>query len=171
MISGQTSPPREVHIVPFEPRFAAAFKALNEEWITRFFALEAADRKVLDAPEANIIASGGHILIARCGLGAVGACALLKVDADSYELAKMAVAPQYQGRGIGRQLGSAAISLARAHGARRLYLESNTILERAIALYRGLGFRERPARCSPYTRCNIHMEMEFPPDIANARSE
>jgi len=151
-----------VQIVPFEPRFGAAFKGLNEEWITRFFVLEPADRKVLDAPEANIIAVGGHILIALLGADVVGTCALLKVDTESYELAKMAVAPRAQGKGIGRQLGEAAISLARAQGARRLYLESNTKLEPAIALYRGLGFTERPARGSSYTRCNLHMELALP---------
>ncbi len=117
---------------------------------------------MLDAPEANIIAAGGCILIALGGADVVGTCALLKVDADSYELAKMAVAPHAQGKGIGRQLGEAAISRARAQGARRLYLESNTKLERAIALYRGLGFTERPARGSAYTRCNIHMELTLP---------
>ncbi len=146
-------------IVPFAPPFGRAFKELNEEWITRYFALEPADRKVLDAPEANIIASGGHILIALMGTDVVGTCALLKVDAESFELAKMAVAPRAQGTGIGRQLGEAAIALARDQGARRLYLESNTKLESAIALYRRLGFAERPARCSSYTRCNIHMEL------------
>lgn len=148
-----------MQIVPFEARFGASFKALNEEWITQYFVLEPADRKVLDAPEANILAAGGHILIALSGADVVGACALLKVDAESFELAKMAVAPRAQGMGIGRQLGEAAIALARVHGARKLYLESNTKLERAIALYRRLGFTERPARCSSYTRCNIHMEL------------
>lgn len=149
-----------MRIVSFAPQYGPAFKALNEEWITRYFALEAADRKVLDAPEANIIAAGGHILIALAGTEPVGACALLKIDADGFELAKMAVMPRFQGRGVGRRLGAAAITLAKSHGARRICLESNTRLESAIALYRRLGFKERPSPGSAYCRCDIYMELD-----------
>lgn len=147
--------------MPFAPPYAAAFKALNEEWITRYFALEAADRKVLDAPEANIIAAGGHILMALAGTEPVGACALLKVDADCFELAKMAVTPRFQGRGVGRRLGAAAIALAKSQGARRMCLESNTKLASAIALYRRLGFEEKPSPGSAYCRCDIYMERDL----------
>ena len=41
-----------MRIVPFSPELASAFAALNREWIERLFALEEADLKVLENPEA-----------------------------------------------------------------------------------------------------------------------
>ena len=72
----------------------------------------------------------------------------------------MAVSPTAQGLGIGFQLGQAAIAQARALGAKRVYLESNTKLKPALSLYHKLGFRKTVAgQPSPYERCNIQMEL------------
>ena len=48
-------------------------------------------------------------------------------------------------------------------GARKVYLESNTILTPALSLYEKLGFQTLPddARASPYERCNIQMERDL----------
>ena len=48
---------------------------------------------------------------------------------------------------------------ARELGASRVFLESNTILEPAINLYRKLGFTPVQDEASPYDRCNIQMEI------------
>jgi GNAT superfamily N-acetyltransferase len=77
----------------------------------------------------------------------------------SYELAKMAVDEPARGKGIGWRLGRAVLARARELGAKRVYLESNTILEPAIKLYRQLGFRTIQGGASPYDRCNIQMEV------------
>jgi GNAT superfamily N-acetyltransferase len=73
----------------------------------------------------------------------------------------MGVDPDYQGLGIGYALGKAVLQDARERGAKRVYLESNTILEPAIRLYRKLGFQAFEGRDSPYQRCNIQMEIFF----------
>ena len=150
-----------VRVVPYEPRYRAAFKALNEEWITQYFQIEDADRKALDEPEANILNKGGEILVALLGGEPVGVCALVKMDDVTFELAKMAVTPRVQGRGIGFILGRAAIVAARERGAQRVYLESNTNLAPALALYRKLGFQSIPSRPSPYQRADIQMELRL----------
>ncbi|OGX87949.1 bifunctional helix-turn-helix transcriptional regulator/GNAT family N-acetyltransferase [Hymenobacter coccineus] len=137
-----------------------AFRALNVDWIERHFALEPADLKALDQPEHYILTPGGCILLAEMGGQVVGACALLKQDEHSYELAKMAVSPAVQGRRIGQRLGEAAVQRARALGARRVYLESNTKLTAALGLYHKLGFQHLPqAIPSPYARANVQMEL------------
>ena len=89
----------------------------------------------------------------------LGTCALIKLVARCYELAKMAVADSAKRRGIGWALGEAVIERARQLGASRLYLESNTVLEPAIELYRKLGFSPVPTQPSAYQRCNIQMEL------------
>lgn len=153
----------EVQVVDYIPEYQADFKQLNVEWIERYFHLEAADLKALDHPDEYILQRGGHILLARYQGRAVGACALLRMDDTTYELAKMAVSPTAQGLGIGWTLGQAAIARARALGARRLYLESNTKLAPAINLYHKLGFQKTVAgHPSPYERCNIQMELLLP---------
>ncbi len=153
------STPGDMRIVEYEPVHQASFKRLNEEWITRWFTLEKADHQALDHPEEYILTPGGQILMALLDAEAVGTCALLRRDNDSFELAKMSVAEHARGRGLGLLLGRAAIDRARQLGARRLFLESNTRLEPAINLYRKLGFREIKEAASPYARCNIQMEL------------
>ena len=149
-----------IEIVAFEPQHQPAFRHLNEEWISRWFRMEAADYDVLEHPQDYILDKGGHILMALDAGEPVGTCALLRVDADTFELAKMSVAERIRGQRVGQQLGEAAIDKAKRLGARRLVLESNTVLELAIRLYRKLGFRELcGAKGSAYQRCNIQMEL------------
>ena len=54
----------------------------------------------------------------------------------------MAVSDAHKGRGLGRALMAACVERARAAGAPRLYLETNSGLAPALALYRSFGFRE-----------------------------
>jgi GNAT superfamily N-acetyltransferase len=91
----------------------------------------------------------------------VGACALLRNDDGSFELAKMAVDPVARGRHVGRALGEAAIARARALGAPYVELLSNTKLVPAITLYRSLGFVEVALPASDYERANIKMVLDL----------
>jgi GNAT superfamily N-acetyltransferase len=76
-----------------------------------------------------------------------------------FELAKMAVNPAAQGKHIGWLLGNAIIETAKLAGAKKIFLESNTILKPAIQLYHKLGFKKIINRPSPYERSNIQMEL------------
>ena len=150
----------EVSIVDYEPQYQSVFKALNEEWISQYFKMEKADYRALDDPDGYILDKGGYILVALHKGEPVGVCALIKMaDEYDFELAKMAVSPQAQGRSIGYLLGRATIEKAKSVGASKLYLESNTILQPAINLYQKLGFQRIVGRTSPYERCNIQMEL------------
>lgn len=154
---------QKVNIVDYEPAHHEAFRSLNHAWITKYFKLEESDNKSLDHPEETILKPGGHIFMAKYEEDLVGTCALLKMndEAYDYELVKMAVAESAQGKNIGWLLGKACIDKARAMGARKLYLESNTRLEAAINLYHKLGFQRVVGKPSPYERCNIQMELEL----------
>jgi ribosomal protein S18 acetylase RimI-like enzyme len=154
---------KRVEIVNYEPKYKAAFKALNMEWISMYFKMEEADYKALDNPEDYILAKGGHILVAVFNNEPIGVCALVKMQDDEYdyELAKMAISPKLQGMHIGLTLAQAVIEKAKSLGARNVYLESNTILEPAVNLYRKLGFQEIVGRPSPYERANIKMLLDL----------
>jgi len=148
-----------VEIREFEAGDAEAFRALNEEWIMRYFALEPRDVETLGDPETKILARGGQIFFAIREGQPVGCVALVTMGEREFEISKMAVTSAAQGMGLGRRLMERAIDAARQRGASRLYLETNHVLTPAIALYESVGFRHLPAGDSPYTRADVRMEM------------
>ena len=146
----------------FQPGDEVAFRELNEVWIVKHFSLEEPDRKVLGDPKGYILDNGGEIIMAVDDGMTVGCCALLARGEGDFELGKMTVREDCQGRGIGRQLLLAVIARAKEIGATRLYLESNTKLGNALHLYEAVGFRHLPperVQPSPYARSNVHMEL------------
>ena len=151
-----------MQIVEYRPELAGAFKALNEAWITQYFAIEAKDREVLDDPQGKIIDRGGRILFLVEGDEVAGWCALMAMADGGFEVAKMAVAESHKGKGLGRALMAACVERARAAGAPRLYLETNSALAPALALYRSFGFRELDGMSrgpSDYARVDVWMEL------------
>ncbi|MBB4801842.1 DNA-binding MarR family transcriptional regulator/N-acetylglutamate synthase-like GNAT family acetyltransferase [Flavobacterium nitrogenifigens] len=152
---------KNVKIVEYDSKYKDAFKALNVEWISTYFEMEESDYKALDNPEDYIINKGGKILVALYENEPVGVCALIKSNVADYdfEMAKMAVSPKAQGKSIGWLLGKAIADKAKELGAKKIYLESNTILKPAINLYYKLGFEKVFGLETPYKRCNIQMEL------------
>ena len=153
----------DIKITPYKAEYKQAFKTLNKRWIDKYFVMEEADYNALDNPESYIINKGGQILYALHNEIPVGVCALIKLvnHPYDYELAKMAVMPKYHGQGIGKKLAYAIIKAAKEAGGQTLFLESNTILEPAIKLYRKIGFIELEKIESPYERSNIHMVLKL----------
>jgi len=150
-----------VAIIPFERRYGPDFKRLNLEWLQKHFKVEPIDEAVLSRPAA-IVKNGGFILLAQIGKLIVGTCALIKQGESRYELSKMAVTERYQGLGIGRQLLQSAISTFAASADGELFLETNSALLPAIALYESVGFVHamRPAGPSHYERSDVYMVYE-----------
>jgi len=148
-------------IVDFRPEHGPAFKALNEAWIRKFFALEPKDVETLADPQGKIVDRGGRIFMALESGEAVGCVAMIALDDGGYEVAKMAVDESAQGRGVGRALLQRCIDQARALAAPRLYIETNSSLAAAVGLYRAMGFADLPARETPYARCDTWMELRL----------
>lgn len=151
-----------VEFRPFEPGDESAFLELNQAWIADNFVVEEKDREVLNDPVGHILDLGGAIFMAAQEGVAMGTCALLAMEEGVFEVAKMTVAEQYRGQGIGRRLLAHVIGRAREMGASRLYLETNSKLENAIHVYESLGFRHLPperVRASAYARADVYMEL------------
>lgn len=151
----------EFEIIEYEPEFIEDFKRLNFEWISKFFKLEKPDIDQLNDPEKFILLNGGKIWLARLGADIIGTITLKKESESVYELSKMAVAPDFQGRGVARALAQHLIDEAKRIGAKKLFLESNKKLAPALNLYKKLGFNEVPVLESPYTRADFRAEMTF----------
>ena len=152
----------DVRIVTFERSLAKAFADLNYEWIERYFVIEDHDREILEHPTDYVIDRGGQIFFAMVGDQVAGTVALIDAAGESFELAKMAVSPAFQGKGIGDRLMEACIEHADASGKQRLFLLSNTKLGPAINLYRKHGFIETVLDGrSSYERVDIRMELDL----------
>jgi GNAT superfamily N-acetyltransferase len=149
-----------ITVVPFRRELAGDFRRLNLDWIERLFAVEKADRKVLDDPEAAIVAKGGMIFFALDGEAVVGTAAIIRFSDARFELAKMAVAGTHQRRGIGELLGQACKDWAVRKGVQTVFLETNSRLANAIRLYERLGFRHAvDPHPSDYARSDVYMEL------------
>lgn len=152
---------KAVEIVDYSPEYLMAFKRLNIMWINSHWSLEPHDLEVLSSPEDSILSKGGCILVALVDSVPMGVVALCRMESDGYdfELAKLAVDPCARGMGLGTAICRAAIERAKSLGAKKLFLESNTLLTPAINLYHKLGFRELKEYHPAYERGDIQMEL------------
>ncbi|MBC7842799.1 MAG: GNAT family N-acetyltransferase [Gemmatimonadaceae bacterium] len=154
------TPHDPITLVTFRDEFVADFDRLNREWLVQGNFLEPADEAYLAAPRALIIDVGGEIFFALRGSDVVGTAAAIPHAGNVIELAKLAVAPDARGRGLGRALTDAVIAFARSRHAARVVLTSNTRLTAAVSLYRSLGFEAR--ECPPgfgYETADLYMEL------------
>ena len=149
----------QIEIIAYSDKYVEHFRILNYEWIEKFFEVEPTDEYILSNPVDTVINKGGLIYFAKCKNEIVGTFALIKVDSDTYELSKMAVTENFQGRGIGRMLMDIAIQKARELDLVRIILYSNTDLGIAITMYLNYGFRSVPISEFYYHRANIKMEL------------
>jgi putative acetyltransferase len=152
---------QKLHLRTFRPGDEEPFRRLNEDWISRNFAIEPEDAAILADPHQHILAPGGQICVAEMNGAVIGCCALVLLAPGEYELVKMTVSEAARGNGVGRRLLAFAIDLARRMGARRICLESNRRAAAAVHLYEQLGFRHRtePLHVSKFARADVFMDL------------
>jgi GNAT superfamily N-acetyltransferase len=148
-------------IYTFRKELAAHFLAINQQWIEAHFCMEPFDWEQLKNPSENIVEKGGQVWFAAWQGKIVGTVAVKPIEDGTYELIKMGVLPEAQGKKVGQLLAESAITWAKSQGAQKIVLYSNTKLAPAIGLYLKIGFRETPIEAGKYARCDIKMEMEF----------
>jgi len=154
----------KVEIINYQPQFKKYFKSLNLEWLKEYFRVEEEDEKLLSKPYEKIIKPGGLVLFARLKGKIIGTTALIKYDRYTYELTKMAVTRNVQGRQVGRKLALAAIERAKNSGAKKLVLLTSPRLTAAYNLYRSLGFVEVSGDqpwATPYLRGGLPMSLDL----------
>lgn len=148
-------------IIPFSPDLQPYFESINKAWVTQYFSLEPFDLAQLENPEQTILAMGGEIIFAKTGACIAGTVALIPSEEGVWEMIKMGVSPEFQGKGAGKLLGKQILEVARQKGATKVRLYTHTKLEAAIKLYHRLGFVSCELECGAYGRCNQKMEYVF----------
>jgi putative acetyltransferase len=151
-----------VQIVTFRSEHATAFDALNRRWLVSHGLIEHHDEDQLQNPWKEILEPGGQIFVATDGPNVVGVCAAIPHTADTIEIAKLAVDPVAQGKGIGRRLVEECLGFARLRGARRVMLVSSSKLQAALRLYESMGFQHGPLPDGvPYATADVFMELSL----------
>ena len=149
-----------VNIISFDEKYTNDFTQINFEWLEKYFYIEDYDREVLTNPKKHIIDKGGEILFALIGDEVVGTVALIKRGKGVFELSKMGVTENHQGKKIGKQLMLSCIAFAKDNACISLFLDSSRKLTPALTMYTKMGFKEIPVPSdTPYERCDIRMEL------------
>jgi ribosomal-protein-alanine N-acetyltransferase len=127
---------------------AAFDPAFGEAWTRR----QVSDSLIM--PNTHYLLAAAHGGRPREGEPAAG-FTLSRGGADEEELLLIAVHPDHRGRGVGGALLERFVAVARARGARRLFLEMREG-NRAEALYRRYGFESVGRRRHYYRRGSGH---------------
>ncbi|MGI8565352.1 MAG: GNAT family N-acetyltransferase [Pyrinomonadaceae bacterium] len=88
-----------------------------------------------------------------------GCVALRKLYENICEMKRLYVNPKFRGLKIGAQLTIEAINEARRIGYERMRLDTHPTMDKAVALYRSLGFTEIERYYDNPVECSIFMEL------------
>jgi len=135
---------------PFDSAEAALLRwDYYDEVASRYWGRPATAEEIEDGLSDDgaelLTAPTGDFVVGRHG-GRAAACAgLVLVDADTAELTRVFVRPDFRGTGGGGLLLAAVEERARALGRSRLRLDTRNDLVEARGLYAKHGYREVPA--------------------------
>lgn len=147
----------EILFLDFEEKYANNFYNLNVAWLKKFFYVEPYDEKVLSNPNEFIIKNGGFVFFVKYKEKIVATAAFINQN-EYFELSKMAVLEDFQGKKIGQMLLQHCIAFAKNKKWENVILYSNTKLKPAIHLYKKVGFIEIPLEKDVhYKRSDIKM--------------
>ena len=102
--------------------------------------MEDEDFHTLQYPESYVIDKSGEIFFAVFDQEVIGTAAMISASDKVFELAKMAVRKDFQGRGVGKLLLKRCISFAKERNALEIFLLTNDVLKPALNLYLSSGF-------------------------------
>ena len=99
----------------------------------------------------------------------VGSVAVERLDGAAVELHRLYLDARLRGRGLGRRLVDTAVDWARARGARRVALWSDTRFEDAHRLYERLGYVKSGTRA--LDDVNSTVEFRYERSLSDDRSD
>jgi putative acetyltransferase len=119
------------------------------------------DKELAGLP-GEYAAPEGLLLLAMHNNQAAGCAALHKLDDEYCEMKRLYVRPQFRGHGLGVALAKRVIADAREIGYKYLRLDTVApMMQAAVRMYRGLGFREIAAYRPNPIEGALYMELKL----------
>lgn len=148
-----------MEIIEYDPKFKNDFIKFNTDWIVDNFGfLEDEDKDTFAHIEEDLC-RGAMIYFAVENDVALASCMAKPMKEDGvWEICKLASNKEQNHKGCGSAVFKAAMDWAVGHGAKRLFLLSNSKLKAAIHIYEKFGFREIKLDDYEYVRGDIAFE-------------
>lgn len=147
-----------MELVQFEEKFRQAFIDFNTDWIvTNFGKLEPHDLETFDKIDEEL-RSGAMIFFAVENDIPLACCMSMPMEGDTWEICKLGSNRELPHKGAGSLVFKAAMEWAQEHGAKRLFILSNSRLKPALHIYEKHGFKEIKLDDYGYERGDIAFE-------------
>ncbi len=148
-----------MEIIEYQERYKDCFIQFNTEWIAdNFGSLEQEDIDTFQHIEESL-GNGGMIYFATEGEDVLATCMTKPLDENgTWELCKLGSNKQLPHKGAGSAVFEAAMNWAISHGAKKLFILSNSKLKPALHIYEKYGFREIKLTDYEYVRGDIAFE-------------
>jgi len=156
-----------VVIRPMEVEEQPAVKVLILNGLEqRFGTLKPGLNPDLDDLQTHYLAKGATILVAVDEGQVIGCGMLIKEDGSDQiaRIVRMSVRADYQGRGLGRQIGETLLEVATKKGFTQVLVETNSDWHSAIRLYKRLGFTPvKQVEVPEFGFTEVHMQLAINP--------
>ena len=148
-----------MEIIKYDPKFKDDFIKFNTDWIVDNFGfLEDEDKETFAHIEEDLT-NGAMIYFAVDDGTALASCMAKPMrESGTWETCKLASNKARVHKGCSSAVFKAAMDWAIDHGAKRLFLLSNSKLKPAIHIYEKFGFREIKLDDYEYVRGDIAFE-------------
>ena len=147
-----------MELIEYNPKYKEDFIQFNKDWIVDNFGfLEDEDVKTFDQIDEEL-ANGAMIYFAIEDDVALACCMARPMENGNWEICKLASNKNRPHKGCGSAVFEAAVQWAIDHGAKRLFILSNSRLKAAIHIYEKFHFREIKLDDYEYARGDIAFE-------------
>lgn len=147
-----------MQIIEYDPKYRQDFVTFNTDWIIDNFGFLEEEDKETFANIETAIENGGMVFFAVEDGVCLATCMAHPMEDDCWEICKLASNKHRNHKGCGSAVFEAAMNWAINHGAKKLFLLSNSKLKAALHIYEKYGFREIKLENYEYVRGDIAFE-------------
>lgn len=145
-------------LIEYDSKYKEDFIQFNKDWIIDNFGfLEDEDIKTFEKMDEEL-ANGAMIYFAIEKGSALACCMAKPMENGIWEICKLASNKNRDHKGCGSAVFEAAVQWAIDHGAKRLFILSNSKLKAAIHIYEKFGFHQLKLDDYEYVRGDIAFE-------------